>query len=46
MFAPISYTRYAYNLGVEANVTSSTKVSISLKGAFEKNKRRRRGYKQ
>jgi TonB-linked SusC/RagA family outer membrane protein len=36
MFAPISYTRYSYNLGMEVSATSSTKVSISLKGAFEK----------
>ncbi len=37
MFAPITYTRYSYALGMEVNATSSTKVSVSFKGAFEKN---------
>jgi TonB-linked SusC/RagA family outer membrane protein len=37
MFAPITYTRYSYTLGLEVNATSSTKVSISLKGAYERN---------
>ncbi len=37
MFAPVSYTRYSYTMGLDANVTNSTKVSLSLKGAYETN---------
>ncbi|MGI4021389.1 MAG: SusC/RagA family TonB-linked outer membrane protein [Janthinobacterium lividum] len=37
MFSPVTYTRYSYTMGLEANVTNTTKVSLSLKGAYEIN---------
>jgi TonB-linked SusC/RagA family outer membrane protein len=37
LFTPVSYTRYGYNMGIEANVTNTTKVTFSAKGAYEIN---------
>jgi TonB-linked SusC/RagA family outer membrane protein len=37
MFNKVSYTRYSYTIGLDANVTNTTKVSVSLKGAYEIN---------
>ncbi|RYE32648.1 MAG: SusC/RagA family TonB-linked outer membrane protein [Sphingobacteriaceae bacterium] len=37
MFDPVTYTRYSYTLGLDASVTNTTRVSVSLKGAYEIN---------
>lgn len=37
MFTPVSYTRYSYTMGIDANVTNTTKISLSFKGANEIN---------
>jgi TonB-linked SusC/RagA family outer membrane protein len=36
VFAPMNYNRYNYNMNLETNVTSSTKVSLSVIGSIEK----------
>jgi TonB-linked SusC/RagA family outer membrane protein len=38
MFPQITYTRYTYNLNLEAKVTNSTTFAISLNGSQEKNR--------
>jgi TonB-linked SusC/RagA family outer membrane protein len=34
-FTPVSYTRYAYTMGLEAKVTNTTTLSLSIKGSYE-----------
>lgn len=36
VFTPMNYNRYNYNMNLETNVTSSTKVSLSVIGSIEK----------
>jgi len=35
MFDAVNYRRYSYNMNLDVNATSTTKVSLSLTGAFE-----------
>jgi len=37
IFAPVNYTRYTYNIGLDVNATNTTKVSLSLHGSSEIN---------
>jgi TonB-linked SusC/RagA family outer membrane protein len=35
IFQGVNYQRYTYAMGLEANVTNTTKISLSIRGAYE-----------